>query len=137
MILEIFDDAFIDYLFDLVEQTRYMHDDTFNYSVIRLIVSIVKLDPDYKLPTRGFQVALNEEFMVAGLGEADSQADPEKKKTEEVAEPTNKIIRVMMRRLGTCRTFGENMVFMLNRASKSYFLAFLRFHLILFFRTNL
>ena len=36
---EIFDDDFIDYLFDLVEQTRYMQDDTFNYSVIKLIVS--------------------------------------------------------------------------------------------------
>ena len=39
----IFDDDFIDYLFDLVEQTRYMQDETFNYSVIKLIVShIVK-----------------------------------------------------------------------------------------------
>lgn len=34
-----FDDAFIDYLFDLVEQTRHMHNETFNYSVIKLIVS--------------------------------------------------------------------------------------------------
>ena len=38
-LLEIFDDAFIDYLFDLVEQTRHMHDETFNYGVIKLIVS--------------------------------------------------------------------------------------------------
>ena len=30
-----------------------MHDDTFNYSVIKLIVSIAKLDPGYKLPTLG------------------------------------------------------------------------------------
>jgi hypothetical protein len=37
--LGIFDDAFIDYLFDLVEQTRQMQDETFNYSVIKLIVS--------------------------------------------------------------------------------------------------
>lgn len=36
---EIFGDSFIDYLFDLVEQTKYMHDETFNYSVIKLIVS--------------------------------------------------------------------------------------------------
>ena len=122
--LEIFDDAFIDYLFDLVEQTRYMHDDTFNYSVIRLIVSIANLCPDYKLPSRGLQVALNEEFMVAGLGEEESKANPEKTKTEEAPEPKNRILRVMMRRLGTCRTFGENMVFMLNRASESYFWAF-------------
>lgn len=37
--LEIFHDSFIDHLFDLVEQTRHMHDDSFNYSVIKLIVS--------------------------------------------------------------------------------------------------
>ena len=101
-----------------------MHDDTFNYSVIRLIVSIANLCPDYKLPSRGLQVALNEEFMVAGLGEEESKANPEKTKTEEAPEPKNRILRVMMRRLGTCRTFGENMVFMLNRASESYFWAF-------------
>jgi hypothetical protein len=39
----IFDDSFIDHLFDLVEQTRGMHDETFNYSVIKLIVSLVAL----------------------------------------------------------------------------------------------
>ena len=101
-----------------------MQDDTFNYSVIKLIVSVAKLGPGYKLPTRGLQIALNEEFMVAGLGEEESQANPEKKKSEEAPEPKNRIIRVMMRRLGSCKTFGENMVFMLNRASESYFQAF-------------
>ena len=35
----LFDDAFIDYLFDLVEQTRHMQDETLNYSLIKLIVS--------------------------------------------------------------------------------------------------
>jgi hypothetical protein len=35
----VFDDNFIDYLFDLVEQTRHMQDETFNYSVIKFIVS--------------------------------------------------------------------------------------------------
>ena len=39
----IFNDSFIDHLFDLVEQTRGMHDETFNYSVIKLIVSLVAL----------------------------------------------------------------------------------------------
>lgn len=36
---EIFDDAFISHLFDLVEQTRNALDETFNYSVIKLLVS--------------------------------------------------------------------------------------------------
>jgi hypothetical protein len=37
-ILEIFDDTFIEYLFELVEQTRDQQDETFNYAVIKLIV---------------------------------------------------------------------------------------------------
>ncbi|KIM41429.1 hypothetical protein M413DRAFT_18955 [Hebeloma cylindrosporum] len=94
--LKIFGDSFIGYLFDLVEQTKYMHDETFNYSVIKLII------------------ALNEQFMVAGLG--DEEANPNSGKA---AEPKNRVIRVMMRRLGTCKTFGENMIFMLNRAKRT------------------
>ncbi|KAF8960869.1 hypothetical protein BDZ97DRAFT_1273337 [Flammula alnicola] len=96
--LKIFDDSFIDYLFDLVEQTKYMHDETFNYSVIKLII------------------ALNEQFMVVGLG--DEQANPKSGK-KEAPEPKNRVLRVMMRRLGSCKTFGENMIFMLNRAQRT------------------
>lgn len=36
----VFTDDFIDRLFDIVEQTRDMQDETFNYSVIKLIVSL-------------------------------------------------------------------------------------------------
>lgn len=35
----VFGDLFVDHLFDLVEQTRDIEDETFNYSVIKLIVS--------------------------------------------------------------------------------------------------
>ena len=133
LISGIFDDAFIDYLFDLVEQTRYMHDDTFNYSVIKLIVRADRLGPSYKFLTRGLQIALNEQFMVTGLGD-EPQTSPEKK-NKEPPEPKNRIIRVMMRRLGTCRTFGENMIFMLNRASESN-LGIFWLHLIFFSPQN-
>ena len=34
----VFDDAFIEHLFDLVETTRNQDDETFNYAVIKLIV---------------------------------------------------------------------------------------------------
>jgi hypothetical protein len=39
--LGVFSDMFIDQLFDLVEHTRNMQDDTFNYSVIKLIVRVL------------------------------------------------------------------------------------------------
>jgi hypothetical protein len=32
-------------------------------------------------------------------------------------ESNNRVLRVLMRRLGSSKTFGENMIFMLNRAS--------------------
>ncbi|KAJ7866447.1 hypothetical protein B0H14DRAFT_372465 [Mycena olivaceomarginata] len=96
--LRIFDDTFIDYMFDLVEQTRQMQDETFNYSVIKLIV------------------ALNEQFMVSSLPtESDDTPNP----APAPAEPKNRVLRVLMRRLGESKTFGENMIFMLNRAQRT------------------
>ncbi|KAJ7628756.1 hypothetical protein FB45DRAFT_834743 [Roridomyces roridus] len=95
--LRIFDDAFIDYLFDLVEETRHMQEETLNYSVIKLIV------------------ALNEQFMVASLPkEADGTTF-----APDANEPKNRVLRVLMRRLGSSQTFGENMIFMLNRAQRT------------------
>ncbi|KAG6898079.1 hypothetical protein C0992_005999 [Termitomyces sp. T32_za158] len=92
--LRTFDDAFIDYLFDLVEQTRHMHDETFNYSVIKLIVS------------------LNEQFMVASLNKQVEAATTE-------SQLENRVLIVLMRRLWSSKTFGENMIFMLNRAERT------------------
>ncbi|KAI0725947.1 hypothetical protein C8Q72DRAFT_848759 [Fomitopsis betulina] len=93
--LEVFSDSFIDFLFELVEQTRHMQDDTFNYSVIKLIV------------------ALNEQFMVAGLHEENGGKQHQKTETD------NRVLQVLMARRGSSMTFGENMIFMLNRAGRS------------------
>ncbi|KAJ3888170.1 hypothetical protein GG344DRAFT_54204 [Lentinula edodes] len=100
--LRIFDDSFLDYLFDLVEQTRHMQDDTFNYSVIKLIV------------------ALNEQFMVASLGdEAGMNGNGANRHYQSSPENKNRVMRVLMRRLGSSQAFGENMIFMLNRAQRT------------------
>ncbi|KAJ3753093.1 hypothetical protein EV360DRAFT_54036 [Lentinula raphanica] len=98
--LRIFDDAFLDYLFDLVEQTRHMQDDTFNYSVIKLVV------------------ALNEQFMVASIGNEGNNSNRHHTPTS-TSEADNRVLRVLMRRLGSTQTFGENMIFMLNRAQRT------------------
>ncbi|OCF37771.1 hypothetical protein I316_00898 [Kwoniella heveanensis BCC8398] len=93
--LSIFDDSFIDHLFDLVETTRDMQDERLNYAVIKLIV------------------ALNEQFMVATLPSKHCKmqdTDPKK---------NNRVLVVLMRRLGSSKTFGENMIFMLNRAENT------------------
>ncbi|KAH7921468.1 hypothetical protein BV22DRAFT_1096457 [Leucogyrophana mollusca] len=97
--LRVFSDSFIDSLFELVEQTRFMPDETFNYSVIKLIV------------------ALNEQFMVACLSTS-PPTTPATAATKE-AEAQNRVLNILIARLGSSKTFGENMIFMLNRASRS------------------
>ncbi|KAI0634529.1 hypothetical protein C8Q77DRAFT_1194633 [Trametes polyzona] len=102
--LRIFDDAFIDYLYDLVEQTRDIQDETFNYSVIKLIV------------------ALNEQFMVASLQPHTPQAQngfATQQDKSRSPEQTNRVLRVLMLRASSSPTFGENLIFMLNRADRT------------------
>lgn len=45
-LLALFDDGFIDHLFEVVEQTRDHPDDDFNYAVIKFIVSAIYLRTD-------------------------------------------------------------------------------------------
>ncbi|KAI0372566.1 hypothetical protein BV20DRAFT_79262 [Pilatotrama ljubarskyi] len=102
--LRIFDDSFINYLFELVEQTRNMQDETLNYSVIKLIV------------------ALNEQFMVASLHPHTPQTQNGFRQQQDDSpspESSNRVLRVLMSRAGSSPTFGENLIFMLNRADRT------------------
>ncbi|KAN0060996.1 pre-rRNA processing [Thecaphora frezii] len=107
--LKAFDERFIQHLFDLVEETRHYDDERFNYQLIKLIASI------------------NEQYMVSGIAAAASNkpdglaantagmatvADAE-------ARPVNLVLDVLKLRLNASKTFGENLIFMLNRASSS------------------
>ena len=60
------------------------------------------------------KVSLNEQFMVASL--PDGPVNGPNVKASASPEPKNRVLRVLMRRLGSTKTFGENMIFMLNRA---------------------
>jgi len=99
--LKLFDDRFLDHLFDLVEQTSLLQDESLNYSVIKLIV------------------ALNEQFMVASLPHSPLPTDKHLLQPRKSAEQSNRVLNVLMRRLHSSKTFGENMIFMLNRAGRS------------------
>jgi len=84
-----------------------MPDETLNYSVIKLIV---RASPFCEAHTNHpCQVALNEQFMVACLSNNSGPKEPESQ---------NRVLSVLMSRLGSSKTFGENMIFMLNRACK-------------------
>ncbi|KAI0036976.1 hypothetical protein K488DRAFT_39762 [Vararia minispora EC-137] len=101
--LRIFDEAFIERLFELVELTRAAQDESFNYSVIKLIV------------------AFNEQFMVASIksdGKDGPKTHPANDK-DDGGQGENRVLRVLRRRLASSPTFGQSMVFMLNRAGRS------------------
>ncbi len=118
----LFNYDFIKRLFRLVERTRDAEDETFNYSLIKLII------------------ALNEQFMVAflppptphrhhGAKRQGTLAPPilptivgkdrKEKGKEETGEGTNLVLEVLKNCEGDSKTFGENIIFILNRASES------------------
>ncbi|CAG8562590.1 9954_t:CDS:10 [Ambispora gerdemannii] len=92
--LYMIDELLINYLLDLVEKTRDEHDETYNYSIIKLTLSF------------------NEQFMLTNIlhaSEEDGVCDHDKESN------INTVISVLAARIGTSKTFGENVIFMLNR----------------------
>ncbi|PWN20497.1 hypothetical protein BCV69DRAFT_277712 [Microstroma glucosiphilum] len=85
------DENFVSHLFDLVEETRLHEDEAFNYLLIKLIV------------------ALNEQFMVNAIALKGAPG----------TSGGNIVLGILKTRLHVTKTFGENLIFMLNRASSS------------------
>lgn len=105
-ILNLFSERLIDNLFELVELTRDQEDETFNYNLIKLII------------------ALNEQFMIASLQlhpkNLENVSRHHRRKSHQRSDlDSNIIIRTMKHRLNESKTFGENLIFILNRASHS------------------
>ncbi|UZJ54802.1 hypothetical protein CBS101457_004122 [Exobasidium rhododendri] len=90
------DATFVNHLFDLVEASRHWHDDSYNYQLIKLIV------------------ALNEQFMVSAIDSAVAKGSSSKRGN---ANHSNIVMTVLRTRLNASNTFGENLIWMLNRAS--------------------
>ncbi|GAA5967295.1 hypothetical protein JCM3765_005593 [Sporobolomyces pararoseus] len=98
---------FISHLFSLVERTRDAEDETFNYTLIKLII------------------ALNEQFMVSALPVlppgSQAQLPPpilptNHKKDSSTVRGPNFVLEVLKEKGDTCKTFGENIIFILNRS---------------------
>ena len=98
---EIIEHDYIEYFFGLVEQTKFMHNETFNYSVIKFIVSDISrvsashciwwfLPDCFKWTIHGRR---SESWWDDG-GSIETERG----------------------RLGSMKSFGENMIFILNRA---------------------
>lgn len=144
-----FDDQFIDHLFDLVETTWGQQDERLNYAVIRLIVALNEQFMVITLPSKHHTRVhtrvdkWEEQNHLGGSSVPSSGGDGEGGHTrnprnhhraksgnttqsggythdhQEEAKKNNRVLVVLMRRLGSSKTFGENMIFMLNRAGKS------------------
>ncbi|KGB80112.1 hypothetical protein CNBG_5950 [Cryptococcus deuterogattii R265] len=141
-----FDDQFIDHLFDLVETTWGQQDERLNYAVIRLIVALNEQFMVITLPSKHHtrvhaRVGKSEEQNHLGVssgpgsggdGEGGHTRNHHRAKSgnttqsggythdhQEEAKKNNRVLVVLMRRLGSSKTFGENMIFMLNRAENT------------------
>ncbi|ORX33276.1 hypothetical protein BD324DRAFT_640340 [Kockovaella imperatae] len=140
--LEQFDDAFIDRLFELVETTRDNQDERLNYAVIRLIVALneqfmVATLPHKSKPTSPTSSATSPTSPQSAdrlqLNGIPSRIHPEHQRqhqrrntgpdplgdAHEDAKMMNRVLMVLMKRLGSSKTFGENVIFMLNRAKNT------------------
>ncbi|CAZ82682.1 unnamed protein product [Tuber melanosporum] len=92
--LEAIDDGFISYLFGLVEEDPEDPNDPYHYPVIRILL------------------VLNEQYMVSAHAPPSNPADPP-------GAPTNKVIKILCFHGSTYKTFGENIILLLNRESET------------------
>ncbi|KAK3322095.1 hypothetical protein B0H66DRAFT_188993 [Apodospora peruviana] len=88
------DDGFVTYLFKLIEALSDDVDDPYHYPVIRVLL------------------VLNEQYMVASTSAA---ADP----MSPALPITNRVVKVLSIHGPSFRTFGENIILLLNRATET------------------
>lgn len=60
-------------------------------------------------------------YSSAALAGQQETTDKEAREREEQSKRNNRVLSVLMRRLGHSKTFGENIIFMLNRSRKPVF----------------
>lgn len=88
------DDEFVIYLYQLIEAFSDDVDDPYHYAVIRVLL------------------VMNEQYMVAS---ASGAVDP----TAPVTHITNRVVKVLSLHGPSFRTFGENIILLLNRATET------------------
>ncbi|CAM1503682.1 Fc.00g012730.m01.CDS01 [Cosmosporella sp. VM-42] len=92
--LMLVDDGFVHYLFELIEEVSDDVHDPYHYPTIRVLL------------------VLNEQYMLAST---DSVTDPSSPTTP----LTNRIVKCLSLHGSSCRTFGENIILLLNRETET------------------
>lgn len=103
------DDDFVKGLFETVENLSYDTTDPYHYPVIRVLVSrlSVCLSVDGVLTV---QLVLNEQFMISAHDPVDERSP---------SNPlTNKIIKILSMHGNMYKTFGENIILLINREGR-------------------
>ncbi|KAF9977580.1 hypothetical protein BGZ73_005563 [Actinomortierella ambigua] len=97
--LALVDEMFINYLLDLVERTRRDEDEMLNYATIKLLL------------------AFNEQFMLQMNQRSHDTHTALQDGSAPARTKVNLLLAILTERQGTCSTFGENIIFILNRAA--------------------
>lgn len=100
------DDDFVRGLFDIIEDLSYDVNDPYHYPVIRVLVSVASKVESKSLMTLG-QLVLNEQFMISAHDPVDEQSP--------MNFLTNKVIKVLSMYGNMYKTFGENIILLINR----------------------
>lgn len=104
------DDDFVLFLFRIIESLSTDVKDPYHYPTIRVLVSSSQTLDKQTLLMRA-QLVLNEQCMIAPQRPADGSAHAH--------AMTNRVIKVLSTHGAAYRTFGENIILLLNRESMS------------------
>ena len=107
------EDEFITHMFEIIEGLSDDVDDPYHYPVIRVLVclSVAKVGGILS-DNRTLQLILNEQYMVT----AHAPPDPDLSSTTHL---TNKVIKILSLHGSAYKTFGENIILLLNRESET------------------
>lgn len=103
------------YLFEIIEELSYDANDPYHYPVIRVLVRFLHATPNIRDVLTSTQLVLNEQFMV-------SEHDPTTAPATS-APLTNRVIKVLSMHGNAYKTFGENIILLLNREGMGIFCA--------------
>ncbi|KAG7284115.1 hypothetical protein NEMBOFW57_010476 [Staphylotrichum longicolle] len=106
------DDSFVMYLFQLIEALSDDAGDPYHYPVIRVLVCLLTVSCGDILANGVQQLVLNEQYMVASTSAAVDPSSP-------TVPVTNRVVKVLSVHGPSFRTFGENIILLLNRETET------------------
>src|SRR5690349_18054359 len=107
--LVLVEDDFVRYLFQIIEGLSDDAHDPYHYPVIRVLVRFIPVHAGYASQLTMSQLVLNEQFMVLAHDPASGPS----------SNPlTNKVMKILSVHGNDYKTFGENIILLLNREGK-------------------